>query len=404
MFISYVRENSDVVDQLAKELRDSGVTVWLDRNNIEPGARWKDAIKKAIQSGKFFMACFSREYNERDRTHMGEELTIAIDELRARPSDKTWFIPVLINNTTIPSRRISSVEDLSDINVVKLYEDWNKGFNSILRVLEYDNPKLVRVWHLINIIENPFSSERLHAIHELGTMGTLARPAVPALIEASKNNNAKIRQSSLEALGQIGPAAAEAVPALAAAIHDHHRDVRRSAANALARIGPPAGEAVPALVATLNDPNETVRRSAADALGRSGRPPPRPCRPSPPPSMTPIEVSGGAPPTRWGRSGRPPPRPCRPSPPPSMTPIEVSGGAPPTRWGTSGRPPSRPCLPSPPPSMTPMDMSGTGPPTRWQEYRASRHHDIPRNTPNRKTAGAANCSKRKRYTRTCRFS
>ena len=53
VFISYVRENSDVVDQLAKELRDSGVTVWLN-DNIEPGARWKDAIKKAIQSGKFF--------------------------------------------------------------------------------------------------------------------------------------------------------------------------------------------------------------------------------------------------------------------------------------------------------------------------------------------------------------
>ena len=143
MFISYVRENSDVVDRLAKELRDSGVTVWLDRNNIEPGARWKDAIKKAIQSGKFFMACFSREYNERARTHMGEELTIAIDELRARPSDKTWFIPVMLNKTAIPSQRISIVEDLSDLNVVKLYEDWNKGFNSILCVLEYDNPYLL---------------------------------------------------------------------------------------------------------------------------------------------------------------------------------------------------------------------------------------------------------------------
>jgi hypothetical protein len=140
VFISYVRENSDVVDRLAKELRDSGVTVWLDRNNIEPGARWKDAIKKAILSGKFFMACFSREYNERTSTYMGEELTIAIDELRARPSDKTWFIPVMLNDTTIPSRRISNVEDLSDLNAVKLFEDWNKGFNSILRVLEYDKP------------------------------------------------------------------------------------------------------------------------------------------------------------------------------------------------------------------------------------------------------------------------
>ena len=31
-FISYVRENSDVVDRLANDLRGYGVKVWLDRN------------------------------------------------------------------------------------------------------------------------------------------------------------------------------------------------------------------------------------------------------------------------------------------------------------------------------------------------------------------------------------
>jgi HEAT repeat protein len=318
VFLSYVRENSDIVDRLAKELRDSGVTVWLDRNNIEPGARWKDAIKKAIQNGKFFMACFSREYNERTRTHMGEELTIAIDELRARPSDKTWFIPIMLNNTTIPSRRISSVEDLSDLNVVKLYEDWNKGITSILRVLEYDNPDLARVWHLIDIVEKPFASERLHAIHELGAMGTLAKPAVPVLMEASKSkkNDAKIRLSSLDALEKIGVPAAEAVPALAAALSDPDKNVqwfaqatladmvvngpaaaeavaalaeavpalaaalnepngdgnvRSIAAILLGKVGPAAVEAAPALAAALNEPNDgDVRRSAAYALGKIG--------------------------------------------------------------------------------------------------------------------------------------
>ena len=82
VFISYVRENRDIVDRLAAELKRRGVIVWLDRNDIEPGARWQDAIKKAIRSGKFFLACFSREFNERDRSYMNEELTLAIGELR----------------------------------------------------------------------------------------------------------------------------------------------------------------------------------------------------------------------------------------------------------------------------------------------------------------------------------
>ena len=88
VFISYVRQNQDVVDKLTKELRARGVAVWLDRNNIDPGARWRDAIKRAIQSGNFFMACFSKEYSERDKTYMNEELTLAMDELRERHPTK----------------------------------------------------------------------------------------------------------------------------------------------------------------------------------------------------------------------------------------------------------------------------------------------------------------------------
>ena len=129
VFISYVRQNRDVVDRLATELKNRGVPVWLDRNDIGPATRWRDAIKKEIQSGKFFIACFSKEFNERDKTHMNEELTIAIDELRERSSEKTWFIPILINETEIPSRRISAVEDLRDIQAVRLYEDWDTAYH-----------------------------------------------------------------------------------------------------------------------------------------------------------------------------------------------------------------------------------------------------------------------------------
>ena len=53
VFICYARENGDVVDRLAAELKDKGVIVWLDRNDIEPGARWREAVKNAIRSGNF---------------------------------------------------------------------------------------------------------------------------------------------------------------------------------------------------------------------------------------------------------------------------------------------------------------------------------------------------------------
>ena len=54
VFISYVRENSDVVDRLADELRACGIKVWIDRDDIAPGQYWKDAISEAIQKGAYF--------------------------------------------------------------------------------------------------------------------------------------------------------------------------------------------------------------------------------------------------------------------------------------------------------------------------------------------------------------
>jgi hypothetical protein len=73
-FISYVRQDSKLIDRLASDLESHSVEVWLDRNEIQPGTRWKDAIRSAIKAGSMFLACFSREYSMRDRNFMNEEL------------------------------------------------------------------------------------------------------------------------------------------------------------------------------------------------------------------------------------------------------------------------------------------------------------------------------------------
>ena len=67
VFISYVRENQKQVDRLCQDLERHGINVWLDRKNIKPGARWKDAIREAIRHGDFFIACFSNEYTSKGK-------------------------------------------------------------------------------------------------------------------------------------------------------------------------------------------------------------------------------------------------------------------------------------------------------------------------------------------------
>ena len=135
VFVSYVREDAVMVERLAAELKDRGVNVWLDRNRLSPGDRWQLAIRDAIEQGAFFIACFSEHSASRGRSYMNEELVIAIEELRKRPSERVWFIPVLLSPGALPSRAIGAGETLHDIQCLELYDRWEEGVSSLLAVI-----------------------------------------------------------------------------------------------------------------------------------------------------------------------------------------------------------------------------------------------------------------------------
>ena len=136
VFISYVKENTEIVDRLYQELKSYDIQVWLDRKDLAPGLRWKREIRDAIQQGAFFIACFSKEYDERDQTYMNEELIIAIEELRQRPVDQAWFIPIKLNECEIPDRGIGGGETLRDLQYVNLYENWEVNLQRILEIVQ----------------------------------------------------------------------------------------------------------------------------------------------------------------------------------------------------------------------------------------------------------------------------
>jgi HEAT repeat protein len=88
--------------------------------------------------------------------------------------------------------------------------------------------------------------------------------AVPALIQALKEEGIDVRCRAARILGAISDPAA--VPALLQALRNENRDVRLSAASALGKIKDPA--AVPALLQALEDKDVGVQGFATEALGR----------------------------------------------------------------------------------------------------------------------------------------
>jgi hypothetical protein len=140
VFISYLHEDAAAVDQLATVLRGHGIEVWLDRTHLVVGDRWPHVIKAAIRDGSFFIACFSTAYSRRSRTHMNEELTTAIEELRLRPRDRRWFLPVKLEPCEIPALDLGAGETLETLHHLDLSRDRDAAIHQLVRAIGSGRP------------------------------------------------------------------------------------------------------------------------------------------------------------------------------------------------------------------------------------------------------------------------
>lgn len=148
VFISYVHEEKDskTVERLARALEQRGIKVWLDKKDIKPGHFWKDAIREAIVRGDYFIICFSQAYHKRISTYVNEELILAIEELRKRPIDRAWFIPVLLDECDVPDRDIGAGKTLRDIQYQSLYEDWETAIERLASTILPKNTDQQKDW------------------------------------------------------------------------------------------------------------------------------------------------------------------------------------------------------------------------------------------------------------------
>jgi HEAT repeat protein len=275
VFISYVRENTDQVKRLVNSLRAKGVAAWLDTDNLKPGYRWPDEIRRAIESGGFFLACFSPEYTNKTRSYMNEELIIAIEELRRRPVDRAWFIPVLLAECEVPDRTIGAGETLRSLQFVPLYEDWGAGIARLLLVID---PTSARLTELVRELDSSSARARIRALDNLGSMGAVAGGFVSKILQLLEDDNETVRAAAAEALGKIGNTTEEVVRRLLTLVQ--RRDYRPypsvHAERSLVRLGEAA---VPTLkqvmIENADKPHDYDRPffwAARNALVKIGKP------------------------------------------------------------------------------------------------------------------------------------
>jgi HEAT repeat protein len=159
----------------------------------------------------------------------------------------------------------------------------------------YSNGRPLRAW--IDALADGDPELRREAIENLGDMGPEASRAIPALTRVAQKDlisvrswaiykglggigpaalsalatlvkDRSVRSVAVVTIGNMGPRARPAVPILAEALKDEHWWTRSMAAAALGKVGSGARHAVPALTVCLNDQAPQVRCEAALALDR----------------------------------------------------------------------------------------------------------------------------------------
>jgi len=138
-FLSYLHANARDVGRLAADLRENGVQIWLDRDDIRPGEIWQESIRSAIRNGAYFVACFSAEYEQRDTTYMDEEVAVALEELKTRAGG-SWFLPVRLSPFDLSRKRKRGMAALSTLQWVDLWENWDRGIRQLLDVMSGSSP------------------------------------------------------------------------------------------------------------------------------------------------------------------------------------------------------------------------------------------------------------------------
>ncbi|MDX1938947.1 MAG: TIR domain-containing protein [Saprospiraceae bacterium] len=127
VFISYATEDKDTAIRLADALTNSGINVWFDRQILEVGDKWKKEIREKLNESKYFFSLLSKTSMTK-QSFVRDEIIEAI-KIQNQNWSRKFFIPIRIEPCEI------LFSDLKDIHTINLFENWDSGFQRLIRLL-----------------------------------------------------------------------------------------------------------------------------------------------------------------------------------------------------------------------------------------------------------------------------
>jgi len=106
VFLSYASEDTEAAARICTGLRNSGIEVWFDQNELRGGAAWDSAIKKQIRTCALFVPIISANSRARGEGYFRFEWKLAVDRSHLMAAEKAFLLPVVIDATDEVDARV----------------------------------------------------------------------------------------------------------------------------------------------------------------------------------------------------------------------------------------------------------------------------------------------------------
>jgi hypothetical protein len=132
VFISYAKEDIGEAKRIYNDLKSNGIELWMDSEDLLPGQKWRDEIKKAIKKSAYFLILISNKSLTK-KGFIQNELKIALDILNELPESTIFIIPVRIEDCEPDD------ELIRERQWVDLFESYENGLDKILKVVKSES-------------------------------------------------------------------------------------------------------------------------------------------------------------------------------------------------------------------------------------------------------------------------
>ncbi|HET7064644.1 MAG TPA: TIR domain-containing protein, partial [Rudaea sp.] len=106
IFLSYASQDAQAARRIRDALRDAGLEVWFDQNELRGGDAWDASIRKQIRECALIVPIISANTNARSEGYFRLEWKLAVERSHLMADDQPFLLPVVIDDTPEASARV----------------------------------------------------------------------------------------------------------------------------------------------------------------------------------------------------------------------------------------------------------------------------------------------------------